>query len=90
MKKLVQFREKKEGYAREVADCAIVHIATGMKFREEELAIPEELKGEVEKRAQEFIRDKARSKPIGFYTWTENLKKIFTSDRFYQKKAQNE
>ncbi len=32
-----------------------------------------------------FFKDELRSKPVGFYTWSEELKRIFKQDRFLQK-----
>ncbi len=32
-----------------------------------------------------FFKNELRSKPIGFYSWTEKLEKIFKQDRFLQK-----
>lgn len=35
-------------------------------------------------RTQEFLADPLRSKPIGFYTWSEDLARIFRQDRMLQ------
>jgi hypothetical protein len=34
--------------------------------------------------ALEFLRDSIRSKPMGFYTWSESLERVFRRDRFLQ------
>jgi hypothetical protein len=36
----------------------------------------------------EFLDDAARSKPIGFYTWSEELVRIFQRDRLLQSPLQ--
>ncbi len=39
-----------------------------------------------EKIKQDFLKDPLRSKPIGFYTWNDELGKIFQQDRLLQTK----
>lgn len=39
---------------------------------------------EVDARVALFLKDELRSKPIGFYTWNENLGAIFRQDRMLQ------
>ena len=38
----------------------------------------------VERRLAEFERTPRRSKPIGFYTWSEDLRRVFRQDRMLQ------
>ncbi len=33
-------------------------------------------------RAKTFLKDPVRSKPLGFYTWSESLERVFRRDRF--------
>ena len=56
-----------------------------------ELKIPTpfELKGVVERDVQAFLDNKLASKPIGFYTWTEELSRIFQQDRMLQQRIMN-
>jgi hypothetical protein len=36
--------------------------------------------------ALDFLGDPIKSKPLGFYTWTESLERVFRRDRFLQQK----
>ena len=38
---------------------------------------------------KDFLKDPLRSKPIGFYTWNDELGKIFQQDRFLQTPLEN-
>src|SRR5579863_3802648 len=39
---------------------------------------------------ESFQRDPLRSKPLGFYTWNENLRRIFQQDRMLQARLEGE
>ena len=41
-----------------------------------------------QKMVEDFLQDPLRSKPIGFYTWNEELGKIFRQDRLLQTKLE--
>jgi hypothetical protein len=43
-----------------------------------------EVTREAETLQQEFLADELRSKPLGFYTWSEELSRIFQRDRMLQ------
>jgi hypothetical protein len=51
----------------------------GMKIN-----IPHQLQKAVQDTTEEFLKDSLRSKPIGFYTWSEELGAIFRQDRMLQ------
>lgn len=42
------------------------------------------------KKRRDFLKDESRSKPIGFYTWSEKLENIFLQDRLLQDKLSRE
>lgn len=42
------------------------------------------LESKVRKAVETFVADELRSKPIGFYTWSEQLRHIFQQDRMLQ------
>lgn len=46
--------------------------------------VDEPLQSRGESIAHEFLNDEKRSKPIGFYTWSEELARIFRQDRLLQ------
>jgi len=48
------------------------------------VAVPGVLARSADKMKQEFLSDPARSKPLGFYTWSEDLVRIFRQDRMLQ------
>lgn len=50
----------------------------------QEPQVSTEVAHEAEKLQQEFLADELRSKPLGFYTWSEDLKRIFQRDRMLQ------
>jgi hypothetical protein len=49
-----------------------------------EINVPRQLRKAVQDTTEEFLRDPLRSKPIGFYTWSEELATIFRQDRMLQ------
>ncbi len=50
----------------------------------QESQVPTELADEAEKLQREFLADELRSKPLGLYTWSEDLARIFRRDRMLQ------
>ena len=48
------------------------------------LQVSTEVAHEAEKLQQEFLADELRSKPLGFYTWSGDLARIFRRDRMLQ------
>ena len=46
--------------------------------------VPEALARSAEKMKREFLNDPSRSKPLGFYTWNEDLVRLFQQDRMLQ------
>lgn len=47
-------------------------------------ALPPGVESEVQRVVADFLADELRSKPIGFYTWSERLGGIFRQDRLLQ------
>jgi hypothetical protein len=52
-------------------------------------SIPESLRGKVKEEVDDFLGDPLRSKPMGIYTWSESLKRIFRQDRLLQEKLRD-
>lgn len=46
--------------------------------------VPAEVETRVEEYVETFLADEVRSKPIGFYTWSRQLERIFQQDRMLQ------
>jgi hypothetical protein len=61
-------------------------IAGAVLLKEGGFNLPESLKVASDKVLGKFLANEVASKPIGFYTWTDELKSIFRSDRFLQGK----
>ena len=49
-----------------------------------EVSVPQQQRNAVQAAVAEFLKDSLRSKPIGFYTWNEELAAIFRQDRMLQ------
>jgi hypothetical protein len=46
--------------------------------------VPSALETRAQRAAEEFLTDEARSKPVGFYSWSRRLASIFQQDRMLQ------
>lgn len=46
--------------------------------------VPQAVEARVQHAVEVFLADEVRSKPIGFYTWSQQLKNIFQQDRMLQ------
>jgi hypothetical protein len=51
--------------------------------------VPKEFLDSVQPIIDEFLADELRSKPIGFYIWSEELSRIFRQDRMLQTELRN-
>ena len=92
------FGDGKQGFLREVLTAlrttkdrspgqaeATAYIAAGLHLGGQELPeLPEETDRLRQKLESDFLSKPLQSKPIGFYTESEELKRIFQQDRFYQ------
>lgn len=67
------------------ADEAIVHVAAALRLGGAPAAVPADLEARVAAAISDFEREPALSKPIGFYTWSNELGAIWKQDRFLQK-----
>jgi hypothetical protein len=59
-------------------------VAASAKLRGLDVKLAGELAAAAEKERKAFLGDPKRSKPIGFYTWSEELVRIFQGDRMLQ------
>jgi hypothetical protein len=76
---------------------ALVYVVTALVLGSRDGTVPDELNlnpiilEEARAGADKFVRgDPLRSKPIGFYTWRPELSRIFTRDRWLQRKFYSE
>jgi len=70
--------------ARPAIEDAAVLVGTAQKLGGDPVTVEVRLQSRVDAAADAFTRDAARARPIGFYTWTPELGRIFTRDRFLQ------
>jgi hypothetical protein len=66
------------------ADEAIALVAAGLEEGGARPDVPPDLEGAVAGVRARFAADPARSKPIGFYTWSADLEAIWRQDRLLQ------
>jgi hypothetical protein len=76
---------------------ALIYVVAGLVLGSEDGSVPDALDVEPfileEARAEavDFVEeDPLRSKPIGFYTWRPELERIFTRDRWLQRKFKSD
>jgi hypothetical protein len=66
------------------ANAAITYVAVAVKLGGDAPEVPAGLAEGADAAAAKFMASPVRSKPIGFYTWTDQLGMIFTRDRWCQ------
>ncbi|MFC1610919.1 hypothetical protein ACFL6C_08165 [Myxococcota bacterium] len=68
------------------ADDAIVHVAAALELGNGAPDVPADLRGEVDDLKNSFLANPAEAKPIGFYTWSDDLRAIWQQDRLLQQR----
>lgn len=63
---------------------SIVTVLAGCKLGKLPIELSAAARQPVQQAVDDFLRDELRSKPIAFYTWTEQLASIFQQDRMLQ------
>ncbi len=63
---------------------SVATVLAGAKLGLHDVRLPAQSEAPVKKLLDEFLAQEVRSKPIGFYTWTEALSDIFRQDRMLQ------
>jgi hypothetical protein len=66
-------------------DEALSLVAGALRLGGDEPAIPADLAGRVDAVVNDFLGDPIESKPIGFYTWSTELERIWRQDRLLQR-----
>jgi hypothetical protein len=66
------------------ADEASCWVAAALRLGGAQASLPSDLEGRAQEHIDAFLADTAESKPIGFYTWSEELQLIWKQDRFLQ------
>lgn len=66
------------------ADDAAVYVAASLRLGDAAAAVPADLEGRVAAAMRDFTANPAISRPIGFYTWSDELRGIWAQDRFLQ------
>ena len=65
-------------------DDAAVYVAAALRLGGASATVPADLEPRVAAAMSDFRADEAVSKPIGFYTWSDELRAIWMQDRFLQ------
>lgn len=65
-------------------DQALVTVAVALRLGGGNASLPSELEPSASSLQSAFLDRPALSKPFGFYTWSDDLKKIWLQDRFLQ------
>jgi hypothetical protein len=81
---LVKRSEAGAAEEREPALAAANHVAAALMVGAAGDQVPEALRKDAARAAQDFEQVGIYSKPIGFYTWSAELETIFKRDRFLQ------
>lgn len=66
-------------------DAAFVVVAAASRLGGDQPNIPADLSAEVDSEQSAFLASTAEAKPIGFYTWSDELKGIWQQDRLLQR-----
>ncbi len=66
------------------ADEAACWVAAALRLGGTQASLPSELEAPTQAFIDGFLANPARSKPIGFYTWSDELRQIWKQDRFLQ------
>lgn len=66
------------------ADEAACWVAAALRLGGAQASLPSELEAPTQAFIDGFLANPARSKPIGFYTWSDELQQIWKQDRFLQ------
>lgn len=69
----------------QAGDEALVHVAAALRLGGANPNVPSDLSGRVAAYEAEFLAAEEESKPIGFYTWSEALGRIWKQDRLLQR-----
>lgn len=69
-------------------DAAKLTILGATQLGQPDIQYPTSLAGPVRNAIEDFQQDELRSKPIGFYTWSAQLERIFQQDRMLQTKIE--
>jgi hypothetical protein len=67
------------------ADEAFVTVAAAARLGGDPPTVPDDLTAQVDAVQKNFLATPAESKPIGFYTWSSELKAIWQQDRLLQR-----
>lgn len=66
-------------------DRAAAYLAAAIELGGDDAKVPKNVRDVAKSYVSSFTADPIRSKPVGFYTRTETLQRIFSRDRFLQK-----
>jgi hypothetical protein len=65
-------------------DQPVIMVLAAARLGDTQAAVPPAYTASVQRAIAGFQADPLRSKPIGFYTWNDELRRIFAQDRMLQ------
>ena len=80
--RLLRFLDQTPGDGKAAVEAAVVHVATALKLGGGEQRLGPGLAAKVRTAEQAFLAVPRTSKPIGFWTWTDELRRLFRQDRY--------
>ena len=80
--RLVGMRAEADADSRPRVEKALVHVLTALALGGDTPATPADLAPKVAAAKAEFLTRPDLAKPIGFWTWSEELGRVFRQDRF--------
>jgi hypothetical protein len=72
------------------ADDAAIAVAAASRLGGDQPSVPADLSAKVDAKQAEFLASASEAKPIGFYTWSNELKAIWQQDRLLQRELASE
>jgi hypothetical protein len=82
--RLNALRASADASARVAIDDAAMFVGAAQKLGGTPVTVDTALAMRIDNEAAAFTRDAAQARPIGFYTWSPALERIFTRDRYLQ------
>ena len=80
--RLVELLGKAAAEQRPPVERALIYVAAALQLGGAPPTLPPDIAGKVDEAKESFLSDPACSRPIGFWTWSDDLGKLFMQDRF--------
>jgi len=81
-RRLISMLGEATGDARPAIERALVHVAAALSLGGTDFGPPPGVAAKVAEAKEDFLAEPARSRPVGFWTWSKDLGALFMQDRF--------